>query len=93
MKRSIIIFSAISSLGLTSGCSHLLFWKKPNTSEVKKKEKQDPHVATVTELEFKARWVDKRSAELISQGVSPADAKTQASSEFSAKFSATHPAQ
>jgi hypothetical protein len=93
MKRSIIFFSVIASLGLTSGCSHLLFWKKPNPAESKKKEKQDPHVATVTELEFKARWVDKRAAELISQGVSPADAKVQATTEFTAKFSAIHPAQ
>ncbi|KAB2649043.1 MAG: hypothetical protein DVB35_02615 [Verrucomicrobia bacterium] len=93
MKRSIIILSLLASLSLSSGCSHLLFWKKPNPAEVKEKVKQDPHVATATELEFKARWVEKRSAELISQGVSPVDAKSQASTEFAVKFSATHSAQ
>jgi len=93
MKRFIILFSLLTSVTLYSGCSHLLFWRKPNPSEVQVKVKQDPHVATATELEFKARWVEKRSAELISQGMSPADAKAQSISEFSVKFSATHSAQ
>ena len=51
---------------------------------------ESPAVATSVEKDFKVRWVEKRSSDLIGQGVSADAAHAQAVSEFDSKFPDTH---
>jgi hypothetical protein len=87
MKR----FSLLGLMMMTAalgcgGCSHIPFiGKKKNPTE----PKQSKYIATDVEKEFEARWTEKRSAELISQGQASDVAKTQAEKEFIQKFPAT----
>ena len=82
MKR---LLPAALCLLLLNGC---LFWnKKPSGPRV---EKESPAVATTVEKDFKFRWVEKRSADLVAQGVAADAAQAQAVSEFDAKFPDTH---
>ena len=70
------------------GCSHIPFiGKKKNPGNVE--PKQSKLIATASEKEFEARWTEKRSAELISQGQAADTAQTQAVHEFMLKFPAT----
>lgn len=80
MKR---LLPAALCLLLLNGC---LFWnKKPGHTE-----KESPAVATSVEKDFKWRWIDKRTSDLVTQGVSASAAHDQAVSEFDAKFPDTH---
>ena len=82
MKR---LLPAALCLLLLNGC---LFWnKKPSGPAI---EKESPAVATSVEKDFKVRWVEKRTSDLVTQGVSASAAHDQAVSEFDAKFPATH---
>lgn len=84
MKRSSLGLLCLLAAALgCGGCSHLPFIGK------KKAEKQSRYVATATEKEFEDRWVDKRAAELVSQGQAPDQARDQATQEFFKTFSAT----
>jgi len=87
MKR----FSLLGLLVMTAamgcgGCSHIPFIGSKKTPG---EQKQSKFIATDTEQEFEARWIEKRSAELISQGQASDTAKSQAEREFLAKFPAT----
>jgi hypothetical protein len=95
MKRSLIVLAAALAVGLGSGCSlvqHIPFigHNAKTGSTAPKPPKEDSHVATQSETEFKQRWVDKRTSELVAQGLAPDTARAQAVSEFDQKFAATH---
>lgn len=80
MKR--LLPAALCVLFL-SGC---FFWnKKPS-----QKPKESSTIATDTERDFKARWIDHRTNELVTQGQNSMAARQQAETEFQAKFSYTH---
>lgn len=52
----------------------------------KKKDKFANKPAAEMEANFKQRWVDKRTTDLVTKGVPAADARTQASEEFDKQF-------
>jgi hypothetical protein len=95
MKRLLPVFAAALAIGLCAGCSHFsmphipFFGHNKNSTELQP-PKEDSHIATASERDFKQRWVDKRSAELVAQGLAPDTARAQATAEFNTKFSATH---
>jgi hypothetical protein len=98
MKRLLAVFAAALAIGLCSGCSLLSFTHIPllagkANSSAPKPPKESSHIATDSEKEFKARWVDKRTSDLVAQGLAPDTARAQATTEFDQKFSATHVAQ
>ena len=81
MKR---LLPAALCLLMLNGC---FFWnKKPKTRPTD----ESPAVATSVEKDFKVRWVEKRSSDLIGQGVAADTAHAQAVSEFDSKFPDTH---
>jgi hypothetical protein len=82
MKR---LLPAALCLLLLNGC---LFWNKKPSGPAP--EKEVPTVATSVEKDFKVRWVEKRSSDLIAQGVNASAAHDQAVAEFDAKFPDTH---
>jgi hypothetical protein len=96
MKRLLTVFATALAIGLCSGCSllsisHIPFLgHQPAATTTPKPPKESSKVATDSETDFKQRWVDKRSAELVSQGLAPEAARAQAIAEFNQKFSATH---
>lgn len=72
------------ALALSAGC---MFSKKPA-------EPKEP-ATMVGEVEgsLRQRWIEKRSAELVAQGVAADAARVQATEEFRAKYSFTGAAQ
>ena len=80
MKRLVPIALAAAVLA-NSGCH--MFSSKKNPAA----PKESKTVATDVEKDFLRRWVDKRSAELVAQGLSPAAAHDQAVTEFKATYS------
>ncbi|MBS0630794.1 MAG: hypothetical protein JSS11_02690 [Verrucomicrobia bacterium] len=85
MKRSLTLSVAVLLAAFsTSGCH--FFSKK------EKKPKENPAIATDTEVAFKLRWVDRRVAELTATGLSADAARTQAEAEFREHYSYTHAA-
>lgn len=92
MKRIALVCTVMAGIAAgTAGCSHIPFFGTRNKSP--KGDKTSKYVATDTEKEFMARWVDRRSAELISQGQSAESAQAQAQKEFYDKFPSTVLAQ
>jgi hypothetical protein len=89
MKRLFpVIIASFACLG--AGCALWPFSnKKPRP---KPDPQQSPLVSTQAELEFRQRWVDKRSDDLVAQGMLPDAAHAQALAEFRVKFSYTHAA-
>ena len=79
MKR-LVMLSLAATLLANSGCH--LFSKKKNPAA----PKESPTVATDVEKDFMHRWIEKRTFELVSQGKSAADARTQAVAEFKAQY-------
>jgi hypothetical protein len=91
MKRSSLVITVLLAALPCAGCSHIPFiGKKKQTTT---KQKLNPRVATEVEKDFESRWVEKRSAELVSQGQPEDAARTQAVGEFKQKFAATSIAQ
>lgn len=87
MKRfSLVGLAALAVVLGEGGCSHLPFLGQRHQN--KKVETQSRHVAAATETEFKGRWVDKRTGELVAQGESQDGARSQAEREFFQKFPA-----
>ncbi len=80
MKRLAFIVLA-AALVANSGCHMFSRSKKPAAP------KESTTLAADDEKDFKRRWTDKRTAELITQGMPTEAARTQASAEFKAKFS------
>lgn len=85
MKRFPLIGLSLVAAALAGGgCSHIPFFSKRKSYN--NPDKVSSHVATQVEIDFRDRWVSKRSGELVSQGLSPESATAQANSEFSQKF-------
>jgi len=84
-KSSLLLASllVISAATLSSGCF----------SSSKKKRAEDKSIPLAVEQALKDRWTEKRSAELIQQGLSSYAAQRQAEAEFSKKYSYTQVAQ
>ncbi len=80
MKRSFLSCLLLSCL-LSAGCWHRSKQPKENTA-----------VATEVEEAFKQRWIEKRSAELVTQGLRADLARQQAIDEFRARYSFTRAA-
>lgn len=77
LKSTILLCLAVLVLGAASGCN--LFRKS-------KKPKQNPAIAAELETSYRQRWLDRRAAELATQGVEAAAAREQAEKEFHEKF-------
>lgn len=52
----------------------------------KSKKPKDPAIAADVEADFRQRWVDHRTAELVAQKVDPTVARQQAETEFHERF-------
>jgi hypothetical protein len=87
MKRFSAVATLLCVLCLSSGCH--FFHKKKADAE----PKDSKMIATQVELEFRQRWVDKRTGELTAQGMNADLAHTQALAEFRQKYSATSAAE
>ena len=83
MSRPALSLSCLL-LVLGSGCFH----SKKNATP-----KENPAIASETEADFKQRFMEKRMAELVAQGVAPDAARVRANEEFRSKYSATTAAQ
>ncbi len=81
MKRP-LLFCLILPLLVAPGCWHS-----------KKKPKENTAVATDVEEGFKQRWMDKRTSELVAQGMQVDTARQQALDEFRARYSYTRAAE
>jgi hypothetical protein len=55
--------------------------------------KESGTAAADVEKDFMRRWTDKRTAELVTQGLAPDAARAQAVAEFKAKFDYTDAAR
>lgn len=71
-----------SLLVLSSGC---LFSKKS------KRPKESSAIAGEVEESFRRRWVDRRTGELMAQGVAADVARTQAENEFRERYDFSPP--
>jgi hypothetical protein len=88
MKRLFPVAATACAL-LCAGCALWPFSKKSASNPT---PKQSSHVSTEVELEFRQRWVDKRTSDLVAQGMIPDAAHAQALAEFRVKYSYTHAA-
>jgi len=85
MKRLLTVCLIASSLLLSTGCWH--FWTRKNPKPV-----ETSAVAADVENEFKQRFIEKRTAELVAQGQRVDIARQQALDEFRARYSYTRAA-
>jgi hypothetical protein len=76
MKRTLLFVLALGTL-LSTGCWH---------SKKNRKPKETTKLATDVEASFRQRWLEKRSAELVAQGLRIDIARQQAIDEFEAKY-------
>jgi hypothetical protein len=82
MKR-LVPFSLAALVLATSGC-HIFAWrKKPATP------KPSMALASDVEKDFMHRWIEKRTAELVSQGRGPLEAHDQAVADYKQAFAFT----
>ena len=81
-RRLLLALLALAAV-LSSGCHYL------------KKSPAKPTESLTGEVEadFKARWVDKRAAELLTQGQTADAARAQATAEFKERYGFTGAAQ
>lgn len=87
--KKITLLCLIGAIPFMAGCSTWTNWKE------KRAEKKKENTETTVQLEetFKARWLEKRGAELIGQGISPNEAQRQAIEEFRLRYEYTSAAQ
>ena len=78
-KLKLVLLAGLAA-GVVVADSGCLFHRK------NKKPKETNAIATETEAEFRARFLDKRVAELTAQGKDAATARQQAEVEFRAKY-------
>mgnify|MGYP001549146339 CR=1 FL=1 len=71
IKRLLLPVLALAAVFL-GGCLH----SKKNSSP------KDSTITGEVETDFRQRWIDKRAAELVSQGKAESVARTQAATEF-----------
>jgi len=84
MKR--LVPFALAALVLAVSACHHSAKKKSPPADTKT-------VATDTEKDFMKRWIDKRTAELVTKGVDPQVARQQAVSDYKATFAYTRTVQ
>jgi hypothetical protein len=84
MKRLLLTGLALFAVNFFTGC---IFSRKSA------KPKENPAIATELEENFKVRWVEKRSADLVTQGQTPEVARMQAEEEFRVRYGYTHAAR
>jgi hypothetical protein len=80
MKRP-LLFTLLVLVTLSTGCFHK-----------SKKPKESTAIASEVEETLKQRFVEKRSAELVAQGLRADLARQQAIDEFRDRFGYTHAA-
>jgi hypothetical protein len=80
-QRSVLTLLATLA-AFTSGCSHF-----------KKSAPVDTSIAGQTDADFKTRWIEKRTGELIAQGQAATAARAQAAAEFTERYAFTNPAK
>jgi hypothetical protein len=81
-KRS--LFLLLIAATLVSGCFHFKKDRKP---------KENPAIAADTDENFRKRFIEKRTGELVTQGVSTEAAQGQATEEFKARYGYTSAAK
>ncbi len=69
----------VTLAAFTSGCSHF-----------KKSAPVDTSIAGQTDADFKTRWMEKRTGELVAQGQTATAARTQAAAEFAERYAFTN---
>lgn len=84
MKRLIFVCLFAPFLLFSTGCWH--FWPSKGKS---KKPKETTEVVADVEATFKLRYLEKRTAELVAQGVQADAAHQQALDEFRTRYSYT----
>lgn len=82
MKRVLLCTLVLTSVSLT-GCLGFGGKNKPKESKA---------IASEVEEEFKQRWIEKRGAALMAQGISPDIARAQAIEEFRLNYGYTRAA-
>jgi hypothetical protein len=86
MKR-LVPFALASVLLVNTGCH--IFSSKKNPAA----PKESTTVATDVEKDFMHRWIEKRTGELVTQGIAPQVAHDRAVSEYRQAYSFTRTAQ
>ena len=82
MKRLLTIVLAAVLAGC-AGCHSFWKWKKKAPDPTAETSKT---LGADTEKQFMQRWIDKRAAELVSQGNTPENARAQAVAEYRKNF-------
>ncbi|MFY9923054.1 MAG: hypothetical protein WCA95_05520 [Opitutaceae bacterium] len=80
MKR--LVPFAVAAAVLSSSSCHMFSSKKNPVAP-----KESMHAATDVEKDFMHRWIDKRTNELVTQGLAASAARDQAVAEFKSTFS------
>jgi hypothetical protein len=83
MTRRLLLTLIAATAVFSAGCS--MFKKSP--------AKPNLGLASETEADFKVRWVDKRTAELVARGQTADAARIQATAEFKERYGFTGAAQ
>jgi hypothetical protein len=83
MKRFVTLVLAACIAG-SAGCN--MFSKKKKKKEPDPTAENSKTLGSDTEKEFMVRWIDKRTAELVSQGNTQANARAQAVAEYKKNF-------
>jgi hypothetical protein len=83
MKRR-LLFCLLTVTTLLAGCSH--FKKEP-------KSKESSAIAADTDENLRLRFVNRRTEELVAQGIPAETARAQATAEYKARYSYTSSAQ
>ena len=84
MTKAILLSVSVGTLALSTGC---LFSKKAQRA------KESTAISADIEESFRKRWVEKRSSELAAQGTVADAARTQAETEFRARYEYTRAGQ
>ncbi len=75
MKLKSLFLATVLPVVLLAGSGCHLFGKS-------KKPKDNPAIAAGVEADFRQRWIDRRTTELVGKGTESTAARTQAEQEF-----------
>jgi hypothetical protein len=84
MAKRFLLPALACAVAFSGGC---LFAKKPA------KPRENPAISAEIEDSLRQRWIEKRTAELVAQGVAADAARAQATEEFRVKYAYTGAAQ
>ena len=76
MIKRLLLSSLLLAVVFSTGCQYFKKGPKP----------KDPSTTGEVEADFRQRWVDKRTGELVAQGTAENVARTQAANEFRARY-------